>query len=174
MAKYHTKPGRWLYWIGALVIVVGIVASIASALSSLTGMKTVTVPGQTTLDLTKTGEYQITYAYSTSSGSNTAITDYSPYSDLKFTLTGENGGANVAVTSINDKQLKFTLTQAGKYKLNAAYSGKVGPSATVVLLPIGSIPGVLISIIFYGGLIVGIAIIVLTIILRRKNRVWND
>jgi hypothetical protein len=171
MAKYHTKPGRWLYWIGALVIVIGIAASIASALSSIFGMKLVTVPGQKALDLTQTGEYQMVYV--SGGDSKTAITDYTPYANLKYTLTGSNG-TNIAVTSISEKQLQFKITQAGTYTLNAAYSGKSGPKATIMLLPISGVSNVLISVIFYGGLIIGIAIIVITIILRRKNRVWND
>lgn len=172
MAKVQTKPGRWLYVIGALVIVAAIIASIASAVAPLlSGMKNVTVPGQTVLDLSKTGDYQMVYVYNTKNGSNTPITDYAAYSGMKFTLTPENGGASVAVTRMSDKQFTFTIAKAGKYQLVAAYSGKTGPSATLILMQMGASSTILISVIFYGGLVIGIGLIILTAVLRRKNRV---
>jgi hypothetical protein len=168
------KPGKWLYLIGVLLIVAAIIASVAVAMEAATeaynSSKTAQVPGSCELSLDKTGIYSMAYAYDTSSGAKTPITDSSQYSGLKFTLTQEQGGNDVSVTSVVGNVMQFKITQAGTYKLSAAYASGKGPSADMLITPEGSMPMVLISVIFYVGFGASLVIIIATAILRKKNR----
>jgi hypothetical protein len=168
------KPSKLFYLFGSLIIVAAIIASVAVALGAATeaynSSKQAQVPGSTTLSFDKTGIYSIAYAYDTSSGAKTLITDYSKYAGLKFTLTQGQSGKNVPVTSAGNNMMQFNITQSGTYKFSAAYAGASSPTAIMFITPSGSLQTSIISIIFYFGFGVGLVIIIVTAILRRRNR----
>lgn len=170
MTKAKVKPGRWLYVIGALLIVVGIIVAGATAANgAITAMQAapeVQVPGKSTVQLEKTGIYSMTYS---ASSDGKTVTDTSAYKGLSFTLTGTDGSI-VSIKSVNDAVMTFTISKAGAYTLDAAYSGGKGPSATMALMPTSSINGTLINGIFWMFLIIGVAVIVVTAVMRSKNR----
>ncbi len=168
------KPGKWLYAIGALVIAFGVIASLAIAISyaagSLANAKTVQVPGTAQLSLDKTGTYTMVYDYDPSNGSSAPITDFSKYSGLKFTLTQEQGGNDISVTSMSSNALQFSVTQTGTYKLSAAYASGTTPAAVMMVIAPVTVPTALIAIIFIIGVVGGISIIIVTSKKRKANK----
>lgn len=169
MTKAKVKPGKWLYLIGVLLIVVGIVAAIAAAASAgLTAMQSSTkvdVPGTSTVQLDKTGIYTIAYYLSSD---NKPVIDPSPYKDMAYTLK-DAGGNPVAVTAAGNAKV-FTIQKTGAYTLATAYPGGSGPSATVIVMPASGINGALIGVLFWVFVIAGVAVIIVTAVLRSKNR----
>lgn len=170
MTKTKIKPGRWLYAIGALLIVVGIIAAIAVAANgAITAMRDaakVKVPGKSVVQLEKTGDYSMTYS---ASSDGKPVTDTSAYKGLSFTLTSAEGNT-VSIKNLSGAVMTFTISKAGAYTLNAAYSGGNGPSATMALMPASSINGALIGGLFWAFLILGVALIVVTAVMRSKSR----
>lgn len=162
------KPGRWLYLIGSLVIVAGIIISIAlgvgAGLQMLENGKTVKVPGDSTLSFDKAGSYVMTFK---SAGDGKTTTDFSAYSALKFTLTG-NGKTDSLTSKFNTVQ--FKIDKAGSYKLSAAYPNGNGPSAEMVIISGDGVNTVLIGVVFWVCLIGGVLIIIVTAVLRKKNK----
>ncbi|NLJ30085.1 MAG: hypothetical protein GX424_00530 [Clostridiales bacterium] len=170
MTKMKVKPGRWLYAIGVLLIVAGIIVAGATAVNgAMSAMKDsikMQAPGKSTVQLEKTGAYTMTYA---ASSDGKPVTDTAAYQGLSFQLTDADGGS-VSVKSVSGTVMTFTVSKPGAYTMDAEYSGGSGPSATLMLMPTSGINGALISGIFWAFLIIGVALIVVTAVLRRKNR----
>ena len=170
MTKAKVKPGRWLFVVGALLIVVGIIVACATAASgAMAAMRDaakVQVPGKNTVQLDKTGVYSMTY---TATSDGKPVTDTSAYKGLSFTLTGADGN-NVSIKNVSGAVMMFTISKAGAYTLDAEYSGGNGPSATIALMPTSGINATLINGIFWAFVILGVAVIVITAVMRSKNR----
>ncbi|ADU26175.1 hypothetical protein [Ethanoligenens harbinense] len=169
MTKVKVKPGKWLYLIGVLLIVVGIVAAIATAASAgMTAMQSATkveVPGTSTVQVEKAGMYSIAF-YLSSDGK--PVLDTSPYKNMTFALT-DAAGNSVKVTSAG-KVFSFNATKTGAYTLVTAYPAGSGPSATMMVMPLSGINGALIGVLFWGFVIAGVVLIIVTAVLRSKNR----
>lgn len=169
MAKQKLKPGRWLYAVGILLIIVGIaVAGALAAGGAVTALKNaqkVQVPGKSTVELDQTGAYSITF---TADASGKPVTSYSAYSGLDFTLTGSDG-SQVKITKVGNAAHTFTIAQAGSYTLDAEYAGGSGASATAALMSAAGIHGTAIRAVFWVMLVAGVIVLVATAVLRRRD-----
>lgn len=170
MEKAKIKPGRWLYWIGALLIVAGIVISVAvaanGAMAALGNSQKVQVPGTSSLELSKTGAYTLTYS---KDASGNPVTSGAAYAGLAFSLK-DSSGAAVAMKNVRGLVETFTIKTPGTYTLTAAYASGTSPSATMLLMAASSINTTLITVLFWVFLLAGVALIIVTAVLRRKNR----
>jgi hypothetical protein len=173
--KAKLKPGKWLYLLGALIIVVGIVVTAAFAAVTATQMLSnklsATVPGQTDLNLTKTGTYVMTYDYNSANGGKAKITNLSDYSGLKFTLTEKSDNSTVSISTIAGSAQEFKVTSPGTYTLSASYGSGSGPSAVMMIISAGqSAVSAAVNVIFFVCLIAGVVIIIVTAVKRKKYK----
>lgn len=168
-------PGKWLYLLGALIIVVGIIVAAVFAATTATQMLndklTATVPGQTDLKLTKTGTYVMTYDYNPANGGEAKITNFSDYSGLTFTLTEKSDNSAVPISTIAGSAQEFKIVSPGTYTLSVSYGSGNGPSAVMMIISAGrTAASAGVNVVFFVCLIAGVVIIILTAIKRKKHK----
>lgn len=165
-----TKPGRWLYLIGVLLIIAGIAVSVAmaagGAVTALRDAPKVQVPGKSTVELTKAGTYTITF---TADAQGKPVTSSSAYNGLTFTVSDESGSP-VTLTKVGGITRVFKIAKGGTYTLDAEYPSSDGAAATVAVMGSAGIHTGAITALFWVFVIAGAAVIVLTAVLRRKAR----
>jgi hypothetical protein len=182
-------PSRFLYVLGALVILGGFVGGGWTCAKTVTGVGSwltrVVVPGESELTLAEAGKYTVYYEHR-------SVMDGKPYSSaeanptrLQYVLTNKETGADVALTTPSSNEtydfgprsgaalMVFTISEPGQYELSGRYpEGQEGPR---LVLAVGrgvvkrlatAIMTVVAAVI--GSILVGVGVIVVTAVMRAK------
>ena len=168
-SKSKRKPGRWLYAVAVLLIVEGVaLAGSQAAVGAKKALQTaakVQVPGKSTVELTKTGTYSLTF---TADAEGKAVANPSAFKGLNFTLTDPDGNP-VNVKSVANGVRTFQIPDAGTYTLDAEYASGSGESAIVAVMAVSGISTVSVRAALWGFVTAGIVLIIVTAVLRKKD-----
>ena len=184
-------PSRFLYVLGALVIVGGFVGGGWTCAKTVTGVGSwltrVVVPGEGELTLSEAGKYTVYYEHQ-------SVVDDKPHSSaggnpslLQYVVTNKTTGAEVALTTPSSSEtysfgprsgvalMVFTVGEPGTYELSGQYpEGQDGPELVLavgrgVLKRLAVVIVTVVAVVI-GSLLVGVGIIVVTAILRARAR----
>lgn len=190
MDGQEIQPSRWYYALAVLVFVAGVAAFAGLLFKTLSaldeGVERVVVPGQADLTLSKVGNYTISYEYRSVVGSKVYATE-KDLPGLDCALVSKRTGAKLSLSRASMSSsyqmggregyavLEFRIDQPGTYAFSARYGeGKEGPEVVLAIGPdttgrlLGTIFGSLA--IFFGSLILGLAIFLVTLIKRQKAK----
>ncbi|MCX5815915.1 MAG: hypothetical protein NTX75_06670 [Proteobacteria bacterium] len=182
-------PGRWLYALSALILVVGVASFVLVLLSGLKSMENslarIVVPGKYDINLKEPGNYIIFYEYQSVVGGKIYNTGQKT-PNMRCNILSKMTGQPVPLSSPSASYsystgrsgigvLEFTAGQTGPYEISAWYPEEnLGPE---IVLAIGKGFGtrlmttILTCIAILGGSIVLAAVIfVVTLIKRRRAR----
>ena len=144
------RPSAIWYLIGVLVIIGGLVASIAGALHEMSGLESAFVrfvmPGATDLHINKPGPYVVYYEYK--SVIDGEIFSSADSTDIQCSITGKSGEAVTIEPSALSAEYEFagragksiaqfTAPRAGAYLMTCSYPKGSGPRIAVAVAPSG-------------------------------------
>jgi hypothetical protein len=191
MNNQDIKPSRWYYGLATVVFLTGVLLFtlfLFNSLSALTGGLTQLVVPTIESDITfsEAGKYTIFYEYQTVIDNKLYFTGES-LSGMQCTLTRKATGHRIALSrplarstySLGGRKgvsvLEFNIDQPGIYEFSASYpEGQEGPEVVLAVGHgflknlIGTIVGGLA--IFFGSIVIAIAIAVVTVLKRQKAR----
>ncbi len=189
--RHIPGPSRFFYVIGALVIVAGFVVGVRAFVKDISTVGTwltrVTVPGTGEMTLAEPGKYTVYHEHQ-------SVVDGTPHSShgaspgaLEYVLRNKATGTEVPLTVPSSDEtynfgarsgvavMVFTISEPGDYELSASYrEGHEGPEmvlaigkgvlkrlAAAILTLLGAVGG---------GIVIGVAIIVVTALMRGKAK----
>ena len=185
------KPSRWFYLLGIAVFIIGGVLFGLFIFSSLGNFAAespiqVVVPGRSDIELPETGKYTIFYEYESVVG-NRVFSTGEDIPGIEVTLVSKDTGLEIplfstalsSTYSIGGRSgigiFDFSIGRPGIFELSAFYpSGEQSSAKNIVLAVIHGFVGKLMGTIlwglaiFFGSAAIGVAIIVITFLKRRK------
>ena len=196
MKQQSIRPGRWLYWLGGVMIVVGIALAVVGILGFVGGiaemrdrLQRVVVPGTGTLTLDEPGTYTIYHEHQSAVGGRT-YSNPPILSGLTCTVTSKESGGPASLSEVTMSKTytlgsragiavwQFDVEKAGEYQLSATYApGATGPPVVLAVgrrlfgwiakKILGLIAGLVALFLLGGG---ALAIILVTYLKRRSAR----
>ncbi len=187
------KPSRWFFLLGITVFIIGVVLFGLFVFSSLGNFAAespiqVVVPGRSDIELRETGKYTIFYEYESVVG-NRVFSTGDDIPGLEVTLVSKDTGLEIPLfrTSMSSTYsiggrsgiglFDFSIDGPGIFELSAFYPSEQQPSGTNIVLAVihgfvDKLMGTLLwgLAIFFGSAGMGVAIIVITFIKRRKAK----